>query len=934
MAEARDFPVGDTSAGRAQIATVSEAEPSGVELTSLPRGTAIHRYVLLDEIGSGGMGVVYAAYDYGLDRKVAIKLVRDPGRSAARRRLVREAQALAQLSHPNVVTVFDVGTYRDQVFVAMEFVAGQTLRTWLGSAERGWREVVEVLRRAGEGLAAAHGAGIVHRDFKPDNVLIDGQGRVRVGDFGLAFVDRGEDEEEEQDERSDEMEPGATAALDDPTTSLTVTGMAVGTPAYMAPEQRTSGLPLDGRADQFAFCVALHEALCGERPFGDESGPDLNERVARGAVRDLPRDRAMPAGLRKVIRRGLAFDPADRYPSMEALLADVDRVLGARGRRTVALAAGGAASLIVAATALAGSGLFSPEPARPCRGAAGKLSGVWDAGRKQAVRAAFGAASPNGGARSFARVEPALDRYARGWTAMHTESCEATHVRGEQSDVLLDLRTQCLDRRLAGLRALVDLFLDADAALVKRATQAVLALDPVDACANTTALREVLPPRDAATAARADQLREQVARVRALITTGKYRDAVAQSAPLVAEARALGYRPLEADALYTQGRALRATDQLAEAEDTLYQAITAAESGRSSEVSVDAWLELLWVVGDEQKRIPEARRLAQVARGAIERLGGSPRAEGKLEDWTGMMYFNEARYEEAREPLQRALARFRQHGEDSPEMSSALRHLGDVSVQLGRTDEALDLYRRARAILEKHYGPEHPNAISLVGSEGMTLHFMGRQDEALAIFERGLAAEERGSGPMTHTAGTFHKFIGLARLKKGDLEGARRSLERSVEVLGAVFGPEHGYVGPALSSLGMVLTAMRRRGDALRVLERSVVIQERNMGVDHPDVALALDRIAQLHIESGQPKRAVAPLERGLRIRERHAGAPSDLATTRYQLAQALRRSGGSRARVRKLLRAALVGFEKAGDEATAAQTRKWLRARGLVEPR
>jgi tetratricopeptide (TPR) repeat protein/predicted Ser/Thr protein kinase len=932
MAEARDFPAGDTGAGRAPFATVSEAEPSGPAITSLPRGTAVHRYVLLDEIGAGGMGVVYAAYDYGLDRKVAIKLVRDPGRSAARRRLVREAQALAQLSHPNVVTVFDVGTYRDQVFVAMEFVAGQTLRTWLGGARRGWREVVDVLRRAGEGLAAAHGAGIVHRDFKPDNVLIDGQGRVRVGDFGLAFIDRGEEDEDEDD--GDHAEPGATASLDDPTTSLTVTGMAVGTPAYMAPEQRTPGLPLDGRADQFAFCVALHEALCGERPFGDESGPDLIERVARGAVRELPRDRAMPAGLRRIIRRGLAFDAADRYPSMEALLADVDRVLGARGRRTIAAAAGGAA-LIVATSVLASSGLLAPDPVRPCRGAAGKLAGVWDAGRKQAVRAAFVAASPRGGERAFAHIEPALDRYGRSWTAMHTESCEATHVRGEQSAALLDLRTQCLDRRLAGLRALTDLFLTADAKLVTRATQAVLALDPVDVCANTTALRDVVPPRDAATRARADQLRERVARVRALVTTGKYRDAVAQAGPLVAEARALAYRPLEADALAIQGRALRATDKLAEAEDTLYQAITAAESGRNGEASVEAWLELLWVVGDEQKRIPEARRLAQVARGAIERLGGGRRIEARLEDWSGMMYFYEARYEEAREPLQRSIALLRQHGgEENPDLGTVLRHLGDTSVQLGRSEEALGIYRRARAITEKHYGPEHPNAISLVGSEGATLHYLGRQDEALAIFERGLAAEERGMGAQTHTAGTFHKFIGLARLQKGDLEGARKSLERSVEVLSAVFGADHSYVGPALSSLGMVLTSMKRWREAMDCLQRSVAIQERHMGVDHPDVALALDRIGQLHIESGQPKRAVAPLERGLRIRERHAGAPRDLAVTRYQLAQALRRSRGPRARVKKLLRAALTGFEKAGDKETAAQTRKWLRARGLVEPK
>jgi len=507
MGEARDI-VGDSAGGALDtLATVSEGD-SGGDPTSLPRGTAIHRYVLLEEIGAGAMGVVYAAYDYGLDRKVAVKLVRDPGRKAARRRLLREAQALAQLSHPNVVTVFDVGTYRDQVFVAMELVEGRTLRAWLGDAPREWREVVEVFRRAGDGLAAAHAAGIVHRDFKPDNVLIDPQsGRVRVGDFGLALIDRGEEAtgssghgERTVDRASDQVgarrgvhatgsldtraaaeaaaldtlpaerdaeavdaasAPRVTGALDTasaprvsqvvdtpsaphdiraldtppdrPTTaqratvgatgslsaprpppraepgSITATGLAVGTPAYMAPEQHGSWLPIDGRADQFAFCVALHEALTGQRPFGDESSPDLSDRIARGAVIDPPRDRALPSGLRRILRRGLAHDPRRRYPSMDALLTELDRELGARSRHMVVAAAAGATGLIAAAVLLASGSLGQRDAEPSCRGAAAKLTGVWDAARARAVSSAFRAASPRRADGALAQVVPALD---------------------------------------------------------------------------------------------------------------------------------------------------------------------------------------------------------------------------------------------------------------------------------------------------------------------------------------------------------------------------------------------------------------------------------------------------------------------------------------------------------------------------------------------
>ncbi len=530
MARPRDISSAAETA-REWPTTASEARTGEMRAPSLPRGTTVHRYVLLDEVGSGAMGVVYAAYDYGLDRKVALKLVRHPGRSAQRVRLLREAQALAQLSHPNVVTVFDVGSYRDQVFVAMEFVAGQTLRSWLSEAPRSWREIVIVFQRAGEGLAAAHAAGIVHRDFKPDNVLIDHQGRVRVGDFGLAVIDRGESSGEHQQARIGALgsgarplpsEPGERTEQDlrayhddddDPTErgSLTRTGMAVGTPAYMSPEQRSGYLPVDARSDQFSFCVSLHEALSGERPF-DESATDVVERIARGDVREPPRDRAIPAWLRRILRRGLSCEPGERYPSMDALLAEIEREMGMRRRRLTAAGLAATITALMGAIALLiGSGVLQGDEESPCQGAASQLDGVWNARRKQAIRGAFHAVGGTAASGTAAQVEAALDRYAHSWRAMRIESCEATHVRGEQSAALLDLKSECLDHRLAELRALTSLFMAADPRMVPHAVPAVTSLEPVEQCGNSAALREMRPPGGAAARARVRRLRARLA---------------------------------------------------------------------------------------------------------------------------------------------------------------------------------------------------------------------------------------------------------------------------------------------------------------------------------------------------------------------------------------------------------------------------------------
>src|SRR4029079_8340202 len=302
------------------------------------------------------MGVVYGAYDPELDRKVALKLIK-PGqgvKDTARARLLREAKAIARLQHPNVIAVHDVGVFEEQVFLAMEFVAGGTIKSWLAAQNRSWREILDVFVAAGRGLAAAHAAGLVHRDFKPDNVLLDKEHRPRVVDFGIARQ-AGSGDDELAGETGDIISQDGTETLRDSSgkhalATLTKTGTWVGTPAYMAPEQFL-GERGDEKSDQFSFCVALYEALYGERPFAGDDMLSISVNVTTEQLRPLPKDRGIPTWVRRVIMRGLRATPSERWDGKPALIAALST--GPVGQIRNRLIAGGIAAVV--ATVLVGA---------------------------------------------------------------------------------------------------------------------------------------------------------------------------------------------------------------------------------------------------------------------------------------------------------------------------------------------------------------------------------------------------------------------------------------------------------------------------------------------------------------------------------------------------------------------------------------------------
>src|SRR5262249_33063129 len=324
---------------------------------TLRRGATLGRYTVLGQLGRGAMGIVYSAHDPELDRKVALKLIRPEasdqlGLEKGRARLMREAQAMARLAHPNVVAVYDVGTLHDQVFVAMEYVAGDTLTGWLKRKVRSWREVVDLFRQAGRGLAAAHAAGLGHRDFKPGNVLVDRTRPAHVVDFGLArAAERPQEAAAPSVAVLTETEVESTSSV--LAAPLTRSGTIMGTPAYMAPEQLLAR-PTDRRTDQFSFCVALYEALYDQRPFGGDTIARLIAEVVHGKVKAPPPSSRVPSWIHRVLLRGLQPRQENRYASMDALLADLERD-PARARRRRSLLAG----VVVAALAAGfGTALF------------------------------------------------------------------------------------------------------------------------------------------------------------------------------------------------------------------------------------------------------------------------------------------------------------------------------------------------------------------------------------------------------------------------------------------------------------------------------------------------------------------------------------------------------------------------------------------------
>ncbi len=865
----------------------------------LSRGANVGRYLVLEALGRGGMGVIYAGYDPELHRRVALKLLQvfrtaPADGPAAQQRLLREAQALARLSHPNVIAVFDVGTYGDRVFIAMELVEGRSLRALMRTPTP-WREAVRLFRQAGEGLSAAHKAGLVHRDFKPDNVLVGGDGRVRVMDFGLARQTAPAGEQEVDTGELPFVASPPTQAEDALGTPLTQAGVVIGTPPYMAPEQLVLKVS-DPRSDQFSFCVSLYEMLYGERPFPPQPQPTLNP--ADWPVRPPPPYAKVPAKLRKLLLRGLSVDPAQRFPSMEALLAQLQADPAVPRRRAVAALG----ALAFTAAVAAGVGQTAGRRQALCRGGGARMAGVWDEDRRGAVKAAFA-----GGESAFQTVSAVLDRYAQAWVAQYQETCEATRIRGEQSDEVLGLRMECLDRRLSELGALTHLFASADEALVGQSGKAAHALTPLETCRQVQALRETVRlPEEPFRREQVKGLREQLARAKALADGARYADALALAKALAPQARELRFRPVEGELLELMGEIHDKRAEVKEAARALEDAAFAAEAGHDDTLKALAAARRVRVAMLEDEPAV-AESWANLARATLERLGGNAIIESYVESALGGLAFKAGRYDEALARFRKALAlREKGLGPMHPDVAGAHNNVANALVRSARFSEARAEAMAALEITETSLGPEHVDVtgplhlLSVLSAElglpedqerfarrglAITEKVLGREhvETFRALEELGDALLDRGKSseglPMLDRA--------LALLRKADGERSRRFVRLSTKLcdVWAQFGREEEGLrviqalvaahekdasAPAVDALDYagVLLANRRYREAEQQALAALREREARQGMDHPDRASALLMLAWVQVEQHRPLDALKALFESLRIRE------------------------------------------------------------------
>jgi serine/threonine protein kinase/tetratricopeptide (TPR) repeat protein len=865
--------------------------PAEHPVTPLVRGATIGRYVVLGLVGRGGMGEVYAAYDPELDRKVAVKLLRvKPGNGVSlnegRQRTLREAQAIARLSHPNVVVVYDVGTFRDQVFIAMEFVEGNTVTYWLAAQPRSWQEVLRVFRAAGRGLTAAHEKGLVHRDFKPDNVMVGRDGEVRVMDFGLArqVADKPAPEGAPPAKRAPvviaEHGPGAdgeddqmtTILLNGPSTGpaapspatesqpgsgmfevqLTRTGAMMGTPAYMAPEQFL-GTATDARTDQFSFCVALYEALYGERPFSGNTMFALTTAVVQGQVKEAPQSSKVPLWVRKVLLRGLRAQADERYPSMHDLIDALGKNPNAARRRFLAVAA--VALVPVALTVGVHQSLANHKSI--CGAGPARLAGVWDltgAGepepaRQAAIHSAFLHTGKSYANEVYATVNRILSGYSQSWAKMYREACEATNARGEQSAEVLDLRMTCLQERLGGLRALTDVFSDANGQVVENAVSAANNLGSLDRCADVPLLRSVVrPPEDPKTRARVAELRQQLAGVKALYDSGRYHEGLKDAPGRIDEVRALGYQPLIAETLFAMGMMYSKSNDVPAAERALVDSYLAADASRDDEVRAEDATNLVWVVGYQEGRYADAQRWAKYADAILQRLGGHV----LLQAWLA-------------------------------------NNLGGLFEIRGEREAALRMQQQGLALKERALGRDHPDVGISEGNLAVVLTMLGRNQEAL------------------------------------------EHVDRSIEILENGLGAGHPDLATQLNNRGEILNALGRSRDARTSFEKARIIWERELGLDNRNLAYALTGIGASYLSEGDAANAIVPLERAFKIREAHETDPSRRGETRFALARALWESGRDHLRARSLAEQARASYTEAELKTNVAEVESWLQLHGAT---
>ncbi|MCH9684643.1 MAG: serine/threonine-protein kinase [Deltaproteobacteria bacterium] len=836
-----------------RVVTGAPTDPATVVPASGVR--SIGRYIVVAEAGSGGMGRVYRAYDPKLHREVALKMLKlARAQTSDMARVMREAQAMAQLSHPNVVPVYDVERAGASVFIAMEYVAGKTLRHW-ARERHPWPRVLEVYIQAGRGLAAAHAAGIVHRDFKPANAILGEDGRVRVMDFGLA---RGVD----IDVSGPQALPshsGSDFSLSDP---LTEAGTVMGTPAYMAPEQ-AQGIVADAASDQYSFCVALFGGLFGARPFRADDAKAMRRAKARKAI-DYPAGHDVPMWVQRVVERGLEPKPADRWPSVNALLEALANDPRKTRRRRVGIVLGSAGLLGVGAGAVQ----LAQQGPQPCSGARSKLDGVWDEPSRGVVADAFAATALSYAPTTSARVEQRLDAYADAWVREHTDACEATELRKEQSATLLDARMRCLDARREVFGALVVTLGQADAAVVEKSVQAVGGLPAVDRCADPAyVMAAVAPPDDAATAAVVREHELSLARARALALTGRYGDALEVVSAVAEQAAGIDYLPLQVSTAAQNGALQERIGNYEASEASLRRAFFDARRTGQDEIRVHTAVRLVVVVGERLARHAEGRMWAEHAGAELE-VAGRQDDRAELLNNQGLVALAAGDPEAALAHHREALAlREDVFGPEAAQVAVSLNNVAGAKYGMGDAAGAAEDFERALHIRRQVLGAEHPDVAASYGNLATALIPLGKLDEAESHSLEGIRILEDAFGPDHPLVGTMNHNLGTLYLAWRDPTRAEKRLLRGLRIRRRALEPDHPLVAVSLSALSAAQMARDDQPAAITSLTEALEIQTKSLGPEHPDLAVTLNNLGNAYFNTEDYPRALEYQLRNAEVR-------------------------------------------------------------------
>lgn len=818
-----------------------------------PPAILADRYVLGDRLGAGGMGVVYEAHDRQLDRRLAIKLLHRGASAGHARRLLREAQTLARLSHPNLVPVFDVGRAGSEVFVAMELVSGQSLDRYAAGRPVPWRRALPLLLDAGRGLAHAHRCGLVHRDFKPSNVLVGDDGRARVADFGLARSIAAP---------SWEREPSSESSGDpnDRAAALTRPGETPGTPAYMPPELRR-GAAFDERGDQFSFCVTAWEVLFGQRPHRDpDSGavtptPALAQARTGGAA-------AVPRSIRRALLRGMQTDPALRHPSMEALLHALER----HPRRWWSVGLGaGALGLAL------GVGVFGELAATTaCDEVDRSVHDRWnDEMRSRTLRNLVAAQIVDADG-VHASISAGLDAHVAAVSALRRDACVAHHIEHRESDALFDRRMRCLDEREEVLGGVVDILAQTDRREVLLAgPAAVSGLPSVMPCADAQGLLAVAwQPRSEDERAALRRLFLELGHVQSLVDTGQVVVAMPEADALLRHSEVLPDSPVRAQAQVLWASLRRRNGDDDAAVRGLEAAATTAAAARDDQTLAIAWLEVVSVLASKPDREREFDTAAAMVEALIGRLGSPVVMRAKLLDARGRMAASAARFDDAVALATSAFDLVTEAELDDPLLRA--RFAGNVGLHLklaGRYDEAADYFERAIALSSAVLTPTHPQ----IGTELVNLSLFQAPLQAEASLRRATAILE-AAFPEGHADVAFAlSNLGLVLLNRGAYDEAESSLLRALEIHRRVYPDGHHHTSMTLGFLADLLNEVGRRREAIRYANEALEMRRRHLAPEHPDIGRALRLLGSIYFDAGDRvvargyyEEALAAFERGL----------------------------------------------------------------------